>query len=257
MMATGFYRDAPIGTCDECGRADVPVSYPGIPTDGGRRVCEACWPNPARDDLSRRLDETRVDLIEHGKHLPDEPPWVPGLAGMMQRPQRVNVFGEAKMAGKSLAIGVVSAVDVVEAGGSVVILDRENGADEYADRLRCVVQARGIAGERLKRIRERMRYHAWTSLKLDDGDVLPEVFVGVDLVIFDSSRKHTSALGLAEDKSDDYARFTDRILDPLMRPGPSWARPASPCWAAVTRTLLGESRIVSCRRLRPPLSGAR
>jgi putative transposase len=33
--------------------------------------------------------------------------------------------------------------------------------------------------------------------------------------------------------------------------------PASPCWAAVSRTPLRQSRIVSCRRLRPPLPGAR
>ena len=39
--------------------------------------------------------------------------------------------------------------------------------------------------------------------------------------------------------------------------GPSWPRPVSPCSGAVTRTPLCESRIASCRRLRPPLAGAR
>jgi putative transposase len=67
------------------------------------------------------------------------------------------------------------------------------------------------------------------------------------------------SVGVARLSSRRLARRAGRSGDSRVRAvrGPSWARPASPCSAAVTRTPLSESRIVSCRRLRPPLAGAR
>ncbi len=47
--------------------------------------------------------------------------------------------------GQSLVFGIVTAVDVVLGGGSVAFLDRENGAEEYARRLRDFMEARGLS----------------------------------------------------------------------------------------------------------------
>jgi hypothetical protein len=41
-------------------------------------------------------------------------------------------------------------------------------------------------------------------------------FAGTDVVIFDSTRSHTAALGLTEDASDDWAAFTSSLLDPFL-----------------------------------------
>jgi len=110
-------------------------------------------------------------------------------------------------------------VDVVAAGGTVVVLDRENGAAEYADRLNDVLAARKADADLADAIDQRFRYHAWPQLKLEWGgsDDYPAAFAGVDLVIFDSSRKFLTSVGLKEDVSDDYSRFTEGLIDPLCR----------------------------------------
>ena len=71
--------------------------------------------------------------------------------------------------------------------------------------------------------------------------------------------RHGDSVGVARLTSRRLARRAGRSGDSRVRAvrGPSWARPASPCSVAVTQTPLSESRIVSCRRLRPPLPGAR
>lgn len=166
-------------------------------------------------DLAARLQASRVDLVNYV--VPAEPPYLPGLERMMERGARALCAAPAK-AGKSVA-WLVAAVDIVLAGGTVVILDRENGATEYARRLADITAARGCTAADLAALSSRLRYHAWPVLKLSDKATIADAFAGADLVIFDSSRKHTSALGLAEDKSDDYAKFTDAMLDPLARAG--------------------------------------
>jgi hypothetical protein len=116
---------------------------------------------------------------------------------------------------------VVTALDIVAAGGTVVILDRENGPEESARRLETVLDARDADEGVREAVRKRLHYHAWPAMRLawrHDPDY-PDAFAGTDVVTFDSTRSHTAPLGLAEDASDDWAAFTASLIDPLMRAG--------------------------------------
>jgi hypothetical protein len=164
------------------------------------------------------LERSRVDVIGLITGGIPARRFVPGADGLMPEGKRGHITAERK-SGKSLSVAVVTPVYVVAAGGRVVVLDRENGGDEYARRLREVLDARGADRRFRERVRAQLSYHAWPSLSLAWGEEYPAAFAGVDLVIFDSSRSHTAPLGLKENESDDYARFTDRLIDPLMREG--------------------------------------
>ena len=168
-----------------------------------------------RPTPAQALERSRVDLVGIIRDGIPEREYVPGADGLLPRAKRVHIAAERKT-GKSLSIAVVTAVQIVAAGGTVVVLDRENGADEYARRLRDVLDARDVDRER---VREHLRYHAWPALRLDWGEGYAAAFAGADVVIFDSSRSHLTPLGLKEDQSDDFAAFTDALIDPLMQAG--------------------------------------
>lgn len=121
--------------------------------------------------------------------------------------------------GKSLT-GLIVAVDVVEAGGTVAILDVENGEDEYARRLADVLEARDESGALASACSAHLRYYAWPAVRTDwAAEEWAATLAGVDLVVLDSSRFMLSAAGLAEDSNDDYAVFANAILMPLSRAG--------------------------------------
>ena len=165
------------------------------------------------------LDQSRVDLITRIEEGIAPREYVPGTGDTIARAKRVHLAAEAK-SGKSIAF-LVTAVDTVAAGGTVVILDRENGPDETARRLECILDARDADDDLRRACRERLRYHAWPTLRLawrDDHEYV-DAFAGVDLVIFDSSRSHLTPLGLKENESDDFAAFTIALIDPLMQAG--------------------------------------
>jgi hypothetical protein len=170
----------------------------------------------ARDALT----SSRVDLVAviDGGIPPRE--YLPGSGRALPKGKRLHVTAQRK-SGKSLLFGVVIPVEVIASGASVVVLDRENGADEYARRLAAVLDARQADPAFREAVRERLSYHAWPSLRLDWGDdpSYPEAFDDAELVVFDSTRSHTAALGLRENESDDYSRFTAALIDPLSRAG--------------------------------------
>jgi hypothetical protein len=98
----------------------------------------------------------------------------------------------------------------------VVIVDVENGSDEYARRLEDVLKTRDEAA--VTACEERLRYYEFPTLKLD---WTPEEWArsidGADLVVFDSSRMALSSVGLSEDANDDYAKFVGALVVPLAR----------------------------------------
>jgi hypothetical protein len=172
------------------------------------------------NDPAAVLERSRVDLIQLiAAGLPPRA-FVPGADGLLPKGKRVHIAAEKKT-GKSLSIGVVTAVEIVSARGCVVVLDRENGSDEYARRLANVLDARGADDAFRETVRERLLYHAWPALSLAwrDDPTYVSAFGDADVVIFDSSRSHLTPLGLKEDQSDDYAAFTTALIDPLMRAG--------------------------------------
>jgi hypothetical protein len=86
------------------------------------------------------LEASRVDLIALIRNGIPERAYVPGCEPWLLAGKRYLIPATAGV-GKSLAMETV-AVAVVAAGGRVVILDVENGADEYARRLEDILTAR-------------------------------------------------------------------------------------------------------------------
>ena len=166
------------------------------------------------------LAASRVDLLKMIRDGIPPREFVAGSNGMLVKGKRHHIAA-AKKVGKSLTIGVVAAVDWIIAGATVVILDRENGSDEYARRMDCVLKAQNANDELREQILARYRYHAWPQFRLEWGKdaSYPAAFAGVDVVIFDSSRKFLTSVNLKEDSSDDYSLFTDALIDPLMNAG--------------------------------------
>jgi hypothetical protein len=166
------------------------------------------------------LAQSRVDLIAVIDKGIAPREYVPGAKEVIPKGKRIHVAAEKKT-GKSVVFATLLPVQIVAAGGKVVVLDRENGADESARRLETVLDARGADDSFRETVQERLRYHAWPQLRLEwanDPDY-PQAFGDADVVVFDSSRSHTASLALRENESDDYSAFVARLIDPLMRAG--------------------------------------
>lgn len=173
----------------------------------------------AGPNASTTLAEARVDLIERIREGLPPIEYVPGGDPWLRRGKRYLLAAGAGT-GKSL-LALVAATAIVEEGGTVAILDVENGADEYARRLADVLEARDDdRGTLAEACSERLRYFEWPALSVNwPAEEWIEAIGGADLVIFDSSRLILSAAGLSEDANDDYAKFVEGLLFPLARSG--------------------------------------
>lgn len=167
---------------------------------------------------AQALAAARVDLVARiGEGIPERR-WVPGGAPWLLAGKRYLLPAPAGT-GKSL-LAVVVGLSVVAAGGTVAVLDVENGADEYARRLADVLKAHDDGEQLAAACSERFLYYDWPALKVDwEGEEWAAAQAGVDLAIFDSSRMMLSAAGLAEDSNDDYSTFVNGLLVPLARAG--------------------------------------
>ena len=161
---------------------------------------------------SRRVD--LVDLVEHGL-----PPivYVPASDGMLVCGKR-HLIPAPHKTGKSLGMQV-HWVDVALAGGTVMILDRENGRDLYAKRLADIFEARQLGKEQRSLVQQRLGYYEFPTLRKGDAESLVEHFGHADVVVFDSQRMFLSDFGLKESESDDYASFMAYAVDPLFQAG--------------------------------------
>jgi hypothetical protein len=169
-------------------------------------------------DLRSRLAAAERDLVELALHGPIEREWLPASTGILLPGKRHLLSAPAK-SGKSLAM-LAHAVQMVVAGATVAILDRENGADEYSKRLRDIVTSRDDEAATWEALdARRMRYFEYPTLPLSDGPALADLLGDRSLVIFDSSRMFLTSLGLGEDHSDDYAEFMAGLIDPLAAAG--------------------------------------
>lgn len=172
--------------------------------------------NGARSEAEGKtgLDDSRVDLVKLILEGIPERECVPGCDGWLLRAKRYLVFADAGV-GKSLGWLVVG-VGIVRAGGTVAIIDVENGADEYARRLDSII---GEDAE-LAAACSRLRYYEYPtlSLKWSEGEWV-DVLADCDVIIFDSSRPVLSTVGLGEDSNDDYAQFMGAMVMPLSKSG--------------------------------------
>jgi AAA domain/IclR helix-turn-helix domain len=170
--------------------------------------------------VSARLDSAVVNLVQLIQEGIPEREWLPASEGLLAAGRRHLCAAPAKT-GKSLA-WLVHAVNIVLAGGSVVILDRENGAEEYARRLSDVLEAKDASEADWAAVDKRLTYCQWPLVRMTDAereDYVAWLKARAGLVIFDSSRKFLDHLALGESSSDDYGQFMDALVDPLMAAG--------------------------------------
>jgi hypothetical protein len=166
------------------------------------------------------LRESRIDLVGMIRDGIKEREFIAGTDRTLAVGKRHHVAADRK-SGKSLVEGVCTAVRIVQAGGSVAILDRENGADEYARRLESVMTGVGADAKLWKAVAGRYSYYEFPHLQREweTDPSYVEHFAGCDLVIFDSSRAHLTSLGLKENSNDDFADFTEAVITPLYTGG--------------------------------------
>jgi hypothetical protein len=211
--------------CERCGRTDVETAHSDVI---GATLCGECFGTRADKLLvehsgsngagpESELLSGRVDLIQLIRGGIPEREYVPGTDWLIRGKRYMTVASAG--VGKTLS-GQVVAVEIVMRGGTVVVLDVENGADEYARRLDRILEAREDTEVVMAACQERLRYYEYPALSLQwsDGEWITAC-AGADLVIFDSSRRVLSSVGLAEDTSDDYAKFVERLIIPLNRTG--------------------------------------
>jgi hypothetical protein len=185
-------------------------------TEGGMSA-QPDIPAPQAGSFADRVTSTRVDLFERIREGAPEIDYVPGSAGRYVRGRRHHMPGPKKT-GKTF-IAAVDAVDIALAGGRVVILDRENGADLYAARLEAIIRSREIDEITQLVLSDRIAYYEFPRLHKTDQSHLAELCADAALVVFDSQRMFLSDLGLDENDSDDYAEFMHTAIDPLFRAG--------------------------------------
>ena len=167
--------------------------------------------------FAERVTSRRVDLLQRLEEGLPPIEYLPASDRMLRRGKR-HQWAAPKKVGKSLG-ALVHAVDVVLGGGTVVIFDRENGADLYASRLEAIMAARGLNDEQRQRIADSLDYYEFPRFRDNDRDNLVELCDGADLVMFDSQRMYLSDLGLEENSSDDYAEFMAALVEPLFVAG--------------------------------------
>jgi hypothetical protein len=173
---------------------------------------------PVTSAPAAALAASRVDLIDLIRNGIPEAEHVPGCAPWLRKGKRYLIPAPAGT-GKSLA-GLVVAVTTIEHGGTAIILDVENGADEYARRLEDILAARDHDGSLADACQQRLQYHTWPTLSLQwTSEDWAAAVAGADLVIFDSSRFTLSSLGLGEDSNDDYSQFITSLVIPLAKAG--------------------------------------
>ena len=98
------------------------------------------------------------------------------------------------------------------------MLDRENGADEFARRLESVLDARGADDAFREAVRDRLRYYAWPTLSLDWREVFATFSIGSPLSVpghdDPDSLLRTADLAMYRAKTTGRARCA--VFDPSM-----------------------------------------
>jgi hypothetical protein len=160
---------------------------------------------------------TSVDLLAIDTSTPR--PWTPGAKRIM-RPGLRSIWFGSRGTGKSIAAMIV-AVQVIEAGGSVVYLDWENGARRQAERLEAILLDRPASTRAA--VAERLDYRPNPRLgKLASEQAVTEwasLFQGRDLALIDSTARALGQLGLDENSTPEFGRFMVAYIDPIAEQG--------------------------------------
>lgn len=175
---------------------------------------DLCSPKPASaTGWKGRLRAGTMQLLGHRPKPYQVEPGLPFLA----TGKASSMAAETK-SGKSLTV-LLGAIDAALAGRRVVILDRENGTDEYAGRFHSIIAGRGLSPEQRATVSEHLSYVPFPEVPFDGDEDAFEFLREHDVAVFDSARTFLAPMGLAEDSSDDYATFMNVMIEPLRAAG--------------------------------------
>ena len=204
---------------------DLPDDDVLPPMPEGLAPDEPPWPTPDDGEFEpgtfgQRVLAKRRDLVELLVRGVPPVEFLPASAGMLVRGKRHQIAAPKKT-GKSIG-ALVHWVDMIAADcPGVVVLDRENGQEEYARRLHGIFKYKGYGEEEIRHFRQRFHYFEFPQFRRGDGEDFRKVAEGLgsELVVFDSQRMFLTDLGLGEDSSDDYSEFMKTLVDPLFQSG--------------------------------------
>jgi hypothetical protein len=175
-----------------------------------------------------------VDLLSIDTSQPR--PWTRG-AKRITRPGLRSIWFGARGSGKSIEALILS-VQVIEAGGSVLYADFENGARRQAERLEAILLDRPAATR--DAVRERLDYRPTPRLgKLANAQAVEEwaaLFAGRDLAVIDSTARALAQLGLDENSTPDFGRFMVGYIDPPAERGTAITLLDNTGWAEADRS---------------------
>jgi hypothetical protein len=175
-----------------------------------------------------------VDLLAIDTTAPR--PWTRG-APRITRPGLRTIWFGARGSGKSI-VALILSVQVIEAGGSVLYLDWENGARRQAERLEAILLDRPASTRAA--VAERLDYRPNPRLgKLANAQAVDEwaaQFTGHDLAVIDSTARALGQLGLDENSTPDFARFMVAHIDPPAAQGTSMVLLDNTGWAEADRS---------------------
>jgi hypothetical protein len=171
----------------------------------------------AAGSFADRVTSRRVDLVQRRREGIPPVDYLPASDRMLRRGKR-HQWVAPKKVGKSIG-ALVHGVDIALAGGRLVIFDRENGADLYADRFGQITAARGLDEKTEAELSGRIDYYEFPRFCDSDQQAIAALCAGADLVVFDSQRMYLSDLGLEENSPDDYASFMASLVEPLFLAG--------------------------------------
>jgi putative DNA primase/helicase len=158
-----------------------------------------------------------VDLLSIDTSHPR--PWTRGASRIM-RPGLRSIWFGSRGSGKSIAALILS-VQVVEAGGSAIYIDFENGPRRQAERLEAILADRPAATRAA--VAQRLDYRPNPRLgKLGNEAAITEwaaAFAGRDLAVIDSAARVLAQLGLDENAAADFGQFMTRYVDPVADQG--------------------------------------
>jgi AAA domain len=185
-----------------------------------------------------------VDLLTLDTSKPR--PWTRGARGITRPGLRTIRFG-ARGSGKSIA-ELILAVQVCEAGGSVLYADWENGARRTAERLAAILADRPPATRAA--VAERFDYRPNPRLgRLASTTAIDEwaaLFAGRDLAVIDSTARALAQLGLDENAAADFARFMSSYVDPIASQGVAVDLLDNTGWAESDRTRGSSAKLDMC-----------
>jgi hypothetical protein len=166
--------------------------------------------------FAARVERRRIDLVARVREGVPPREYHAHSEGMLVRGKR-HLIAAPKKSGKSIAC-LAHWVRLALAGERAAILDRENGADVYAERLELIMDAWQLTPEQRTALDQDLLYFEYPRLRRHDGEDLARYFadeLAVRLVCFDSQRMFLTDYGLKEKDSDDYSDFMGYAVDPL------------------------------------------